>query len=329
MKIIATGITGLVGSRIVELLSPNGFEFVNLSLETGVNITRKETFEEKFKDKEIEWVIHLAAKADVDGCEKDRDEDMKIWGDKAIKQFSPPDGEAGNLMIKEISKTAKKYYGKNSAWALNVVGTLNVAQLCRKYNKKLIYISTDFVFDGKLKENKAYKENDLPNPINFYAQTKYLGEKIVQNILIDSIICRIAYPYRAVFLPKKDFVRGLIERFQQNQEIQAVTDQCITPTFIDDLVWGLKALINKKANGIYHLVGSSALTPFETADLIAEVFNFNKKLIRQTTRKQFYAGRAPRPFNLKLNNDKIQSLGIKMMTFKEGLLEVKKQLATN
>jgi len=323
MKIIATGITGLVGSRIVELLTPKGFEFVNLSLETGVDITNPQTIEKFFKDKNATWVIHLAAKADVDGCEEDREKDMKIWGEEAIKQFS-------NLTIKEISKRAKKYYGLNTAFAINVVGTLNISSLCLKYRKKLIYVSTDFVFDGKKDINSAYKEDDLPNPINFYAQTKYLGEKIVQNLLKEWIICCIAYPYRAKFLAKKDFVRGIFERLKSGQTIKAVTDQIITPTFIDDIVSALEALMNKDIIGVYHLVGSSSHTPLEAANLISKILGYyNKNLIEKTTREEFYHGRAPRPFNLRLSNDKIKNLGVKMKTFKEGLEEVKRQLKSS
>lgn len=312
MKIIGTGITGLVGSRIVELLTPKGFEFVNLSLETGVDISNPVSFEDKFKNNpDADRVIHLAAKADVDGCERDRDEDMK-----RIKEIE----------VNEIIKKSKDFYGRKTAWALNVVGTLNVAQLCKKYHKRLIYISTDFVFDGKKSEKEAYKEDDLPNPINFYAQTKYLGEKIVQKLLKEFLICRIAFPYRSNFPPKKDLVRGLSEKLKTNQKVKMVTDQIITPTFIDDIVFGLELLIQKEKAGIYHLVGSSWLTPFEIANLIARYFGYNKELIEKTTREKFYQGRAPRPFNLKLSNDKIISLGIKMKTLEEGLNEVKQQL---
>jgi dTDP-4-dehydrorhamnose reductase len=318
MKIIGTGITGLVGSRIVELLTPKGFEFVNLSLETGVDISRPETMEDKFENNsDAEWVIHLAAKADVDGCERDQEEDMKILGYEEMKRIKEMDTE-------EIIRRAIDFYGRKTAWALNVIGTLNIVNLCLKHHKRLIYISTDFVFDGN--KDEAYIEEDLPNPINFYAQTKYLGEKIVQNLMKDYLICRIAYPYRANFLLKKDFVRGLIDRFKQNQQITAVTDQYITPTFIDDLVYGLEALISSNQKGIYHLVGSSSLTPYEAASLIAKVFEFDTSLIKKTSREVFYAGRALRPFNLKLSNDKIKNLGIKIKRFEEGLIEIKRQI---
>lgn len=326
MKIIGTGITGLVGSRIVELLTPKGLKFINLSLETGVDISRPETIEDKFKDNEANWVVHLAAKADVDGCEKDREKDIKI----SLARRSLDEGggyeDIKRIKVSDIIKEKEKFYGLKTAWAINVVGTLNITELCRKYHKKLIYISTDFVFDGKKSEDEAYTEEDLPNPINFYAQTKYLGEKIVQFLLKDWIICRIAYPYRAKFIPKKDFVRGLMERYQMSQPIVGVTDQWITPTFIDDLVYGLEKLINQNHQGIYHLVGSSFLTPFEAANLIAEIFNFSKKDLSQITREQYYSDRAARPFNLKLKNDKIKNLGIEMKNFKEGLEEMKKQI---
>lgn len=110
MKILGTGLNGLVGSRIVELLKDK-YEFENLSLSTGVDITDRNIVLEKIKSSDAEVVLHLAAKTDVDGCELDK-----------------PLGEKGE------------------AWKINVKGTQNIADGCLKFNKKLIYISTDFAF---------------------------------------------------------------------------------------------------------------------------------------------------------------------------------------
>ncbi|MGH7246392.1 MAG: SDR family oxidoreductase, partial [Candidatus Levyibacteriota bacterium] len=139
--IIGTGISGLVGSRITELLSAD-FSFEEISRSTGIDITDNRSVLQKISSSNSPFVLHLAAKADVDGCELDK-----------------PLGVNGD------------------AWKINVIGTKNIADACLQTGKKLLYISTDFVFDGEKAD--GYTEEDMPNPINWYAETKYEGEKIV------------------------------------------------------------------------------------------------------------------------------------------------------
>ena len=289
MKILGTGLNGLVGSRIVELLSDK-YQFENISRSTGVDIQDREGVLEKIKTSDAQIVLHLAAKTDVDGCEKD----------KALGQ----NGEA---------------------WKINVDGTKNIAEACSQLGKKIIYISTDFVFDGENCPADGYSEDDLANPVNWYGQTKYEGEKNVQNLKAPWIIARIAYPYRADFV-KSDFLRAILKRLQEQKTVAAVTDSIFTPTFIDDVALALDALIENNSQGIFHVVGNQSLSPYDAALLIAEVFGFNKDLITETTRKEFFKDRAQRSFQLRLKNDKIEKLNIKMRSFEEGIREIKSQI---
>lgn len=291
-KILGTGLTGLVGSRIVELLQDK-YEFENISYETGIDITNKSQVEKIIVDSPAGVILHLAAKADVDGCEKD-----KILGEKG------------------------------DAWRINVDGTKNIVEACQKSVKKIIYISTDFVFDGT---KDFYLEDDLPNPINWYGQTKYEAEKIITNSSLQDkqlpyLICRLAFPYRASFEIKKDLVRAVLEKLKNGQEATMVSDQIITPTFIDDLAGALDFLITNDLTGTYHLVGSSSHPPFEIGQMIAQTFDLNEKLIKETTGDVYFKERAPRPFKLALKNDKLTRLGFKMSTLNEGLRRVKEQL---
>ena len=96
----------------------------------------------------------------------------------------------------------------------------------------------------------------------------------------------------------------------------------MTPTLSDDIASALGALIKNKSEGIFHVVGSQSLSPFNAAKLIADKFDLNKSLITPTVRSVYFKSRAPRPFNLTLNNDKIQKLGIKMKTFEQGLKSI-------
>ena len=302
---------GLVGSRIVELLSDkHGFE--NLSISTGLDITDRKAVLQRIKNSKAQIVLHLAAKTNVDACELD----------KSL-------GEKGD------------------AWRINVEGTQNVADACLQSNKKLIYVSTDFVFDGTPKsaylaseastlapargastgQAKEYTEDDVPNPINWYGQTKYEGEKVVQRASCPWLIARIAYPYRANF-GKLDFARGILKRLQMGEEVKGITDHIFTPTFIDDIALAIDTLIKNNSQGIFHVVGSQSLTPFDASVLIAKIFNLDQNLITKITRAEFFKDRAPRPFQLVLKNDKIEKLGLKMRTFEEGLNKVRSQMSS-
>jgi len=289
MKILGTGLSGLVGTRIIELLG-NKYEFEDLSLDTGFDITSKESVFQKISSSGASLVLHLAAKTDVDGCEKD----------KAL-------GENGD------------------AWKVNVLGTQNIIEACESSDKKLIYISTDFVFGGDTKKG-FYTEEDIPNPINWYAMTKYEGEKRVQKSNLKWTIVRLAYPYRAKFEIKKDFLRAIIEKLENKEKLQALTDHIFTPTFIDDFAFAIDFLLSSSQTGIFHAVGSQSLTPYDAALKIADAFNLNKSLIYKTTREAYFKDRASRPFCLALKDDKIGKLGIRMRTFEEGLREIKKQM---
>src|SRR6185312_1770816 len=174
MKIFTIGGSGLVGTRIVELLQDT-YTIDDLSLTNGVDITDPKSLDVIRNDKEHEFVLHIAAKADVEGCEKDKDL-----------------GEEG------------------AAFKINVIGTRNVVDACKAGNKKMLYISTDFVFDGKKEPPYKYKEDDTPNPVNWYAMTKYKGEEVIQESGVTYAIIRIGYPYRAdAFELKNDFVHAI------------------------------------------------------------------------------------------------------------------------
>ncbi len=288
MKIIGTGLSGLVGSRVVELLPHYLFE--DISRKTGTDITDTAAVLGRLQNSDAEYVIHMAAYANVDGAEE------------------------------------QKELGENSEpWRINVVGTENVIKAAEATNKKLIYISTDFVFDGEDVPAGGYTEENTPHPLNWYATTKYEGEKKIQSATIPWAIVRIAYPYRAQF-EKNDFFRAIKQRLSEGQPIMGVTDHIFCPTFIDDLADVLDTIIARNATGIYHATGAQALSPYDGANLIADTFGLDKSLISKTTREEYFKGKALRPFNLSMNNGKINSLGISMRSFKEGLEEIRKQL---
>jgi dTDP-4-dehydrorhamnose reductase len=288
--VIGTGLSGLVGSRLVELLSDQ-FTFSDLSLESGVDITRFDSLEGKIKNSQAEVVLHLAAFTDVDQAWEQR-------GDE-----------------------------KGSCYQVNVIGTRNLAQLCAQYGKYLIHISTDYVFDGQNPPAGGYTEEDKPHPLEWYGETKYLAEQEVEKSGAKFSLVRIAFPFRAKFGPKRDLVRTIIQKMREDRLPPMFTDQKITPTFIDDIAAGLAIFIQKRPEGIYHLVGSSILSPYELACEVAEIFSFDKEKIKKGSLAEFLkTNLRPRGFNIGLSNQRVkEKLGIKMKTTREALQIIKEQ----
>lgn len=289
MNILGTGLSGLVGSRVVDLLSPH-FDFENLSLETGIDITNRKLLNRHIQESKASWVFHFAAKTDVDGCEQERFHGH--WSD---------------------------------TWKINVQATQQIVEACKKTGKRLLFISTDYVFDGT---KDQYTEDDTPNPQGWYAISKYEAERSVTKLGNEGVIVRIANPYRAHQVGKLDFVHKVINLLSQSKKVVSVADQQFVPTFIDDIANAIAVLIELNATGIYHVVGSQGLSPSEAAKKIAKAFDFNEKLISETTFEAYFRGRAPRPRHAVLKHDKITRLGVRMRSFDEGLAEVKYQSAS-
>ncbi len=292
-KIIGTGLSGLVGSRIIELLKDK-YEFVDFSLDTGVNILDKENLTTAFElNKDAVAVLHLAAFTDTNAAWEQK-------GDKA-----------------------------GLCYQLNVEGTQNILDLAKKYNQYLVYISTDFVFDGS--KTTPYLETDTPNPIEWYGETKYLGEKLIQDSGYSNFnISRITYPYRANFDKKPDIIHKVLTKLKNNEPVKMFSDQICTYTFIDDIAQALGYFLENKNTGIYHLVGSSSHSPYEMAKLVAKTFGFDENSVATSSLEEYVKsqpeGSRPWQKTLITSNQKVQDLGIKMKTLEEGLVEIKKQI---
>lgn len=287
--IIGTGLTSMVGSRFVQLCQDK-YQFVNLDLVTGVDITNQPIVEKKIGESDGGVVIHFAAFTDVDAAHQQQ-------GDKA-----------------------------GLCYRLNVLGTRHVAQSCREAGKYLIHISTDFVFDGK--KTSAYTEEDSPNPIEWYGQTKLWAEEEVVKSGVEHVIARITYPYRANFPKKLDVVRKIIQKLGKDSLPPMFTDHVMTPTFIDDITLALNAMITKRLKGIYHVVGSSPVSDYELATTIAEIFDLDKSKIKKGSLKEFLkTAKRPYPKHMATSNAKLKKdLGISMSTLEQGLKKMKQQL---
>ena len=178
---------------------------------------------------------------------------------------------------------------KKTANGVNVLGTQNIFEIVTHKKKKMIYISTGFVFDGN---NPPYSEKSIPRPISIYGETKYQGEQLLNN---EAMIIRFDYPYRNEFKLKKDFVRGIITALTEGKKLSMVTDSLITPTFVDDIAFGLKYLIDHYSPEVFHLVGQNSVSPFEAGTSIAKIAKLDSSLISGISYEQYFKGRAKRP----------------------------------
>ncbi len=289
IPILTTGLTGLVGSRIAELLN-NKYEFFNMDLTTGVDITDQDKIEQFVQKHPAAIMIHLAAYTNVNGA-------YEQTGDK-----------------------------NGICYQVNVTGTQNIAQVCQKNDIYLIHISTDFVFSGK--KNDFYTETDQRDPIEWYGQTKAWAEEVVEKSDAKYAITRIGYPFRAEFNPKPDSIAKIKQGLSQGTLYPQFSDMFITPTYVDDMARTIAIIIEKQPQGIFHLHNSSALSPFELAKKVATTFGFDPAAVKEGSLEN-YLKTTDRPYqkSLKMSNQKVQQeLGVKLMTIDEALEDIKKQL---
>lgn len=287
--ILTTGFTGLVGSRLAELLG-NKYEFFNMDLTTGVDITDKEKISSFVKMHPAKIMLHLAAYTNVNGA------------------YEQTNDKAG------------------LCYQVNVNGTQNITQVCQENKIYLIAISTDFVFSGK--KETPYTETDLRDPIEWYGQTKAWAEEMVEKSGAKYAIGRIGYPFRAKFTAKPDIVAKTRKGLEAGSLYPQFSDMIITPTFIDDLALSIEKMFEQQPQGIYHLHNSTALSPYQLAQKVAHVFGFDPNSVKEGSLGK-YLETTDRPYQKSLNmsNAKVQQkLGVNLKTFDEALEEIKKQL---
>ncbi|MCL6578088.1 MAG: dTDP-4-dehydrorhamnose reductase, partial [Candidatus Bathyarchaeota archaeon] len=211
---------------------------------------------------------------------------------------------------------------KAQAWKINVEGTQNIASTSNEVRTKLVYISTDYVFDG---EKGNYKEEDKPNPINYYGLTKLEGEKQVVQHCRNYAILRTSVLYG--WHPwKQNFTTWTINQLKQNKEITVVEDHYNTPTLVDNLAEMALEVVEKDLQGLFHASGTERISRYEFAKQIAKTFNLNPHLIRPIRMSQLTTWTAKRPKDSSLNTSKIQKqLKTKPLNITEGLERMLKE----
>lgn len=284
LKLLITGASGLYGSKLAKISVERNFDVYSSDVQEAqvcgsfvrLDVSNKELVNEVFNRVKPEVVVHAATLTDVDKCELNRE----------------------------------------FAWKINVEGTRNIVEAARNTGAFLIYISTDYVFDG---EKGCYTEVDKPAPINYYGLTKLKAEELVK-ALDACFIGRSSVIYGSTpALGKVNFALWLIETLRKGERAKIVTDQWNTPTLNTSLAEMTLEVVERRLTGTFHLCGATRVSRFEFAQLIAETFGLDKSLIDPVLSSQF-KWPAKRPMDSSLDTAKAQQ------TLKNKPLEIHKAL---
>lgn len=161
----------------------------------------------------------------------------------------------------------------DACYRVNVLGTRNVAIAAEETGAKLVYISTDYVFDGE--KGELYQEYDLPKPINRYGYTKYAGELLVRSLSSRWYIVRVSWLYSA---HGNNFVKTMLQLAAEREEIQIVDDQIGSPTYTADVARFLAELLRTSYYGIYHATNRGSCSWYEFAREIFALKGLTVKL---------------------------------------------------
>ena len=289
MSILIIGASGFVGSYLYESLSKEGKVVGTFySRQPGVeglrylDITDRESVEELIRQAKPSVIILASALTYVDYCEEHQSE----------------------------------------AYNINVSGTANVSLSAKEIGAKLVFFSSEYVFDGK---DGPYSEIDLPNPTSYYGKTKLEAEKVIISNLLNYLIIRttVVYGYQK---DGKNFIMQLIQKNKDGQVMNVPVDQYGSPTFRDNLVEVTIELIRKDKRGIYNVVGSEVLNRYDFSILAAEIFGLNKGLLIPKTTLEL-GQKALRPLKAGLKIDKVSGeIEIRLLSPKQGLEILKRQL---
>lgn len=295
--ILVTGSNGLLGQKLVELLTQQPDKKViatargenRLPFKEGydyfsMDITKPEEVASVIQKTMPDVIVHGAAMTNVDQCE----------------------------------------FEKETCWAQNVKAVEYMVEACRKHDIFLCHVSTDFIFDGAA---GPYTEEGEANPLSFYGWSKYAAEKVVQHSGIRWAIARTVLVYGIAFdMSRSNIILWVKKSLEEGKNIKVVTDQWRTPTLAEDLAMGCFLIADKEAEGVFNISGKDLLTPYEMAMMTADYFGLDKGLIAEADSSNFTQP-AKRPARTGFVLDKSNEiLGYNPHTFKEGIAILASQL---
>lgn len=266
MTILVTGVKGQLGYDVVNECQKRGYDAIGVDVEE-MDITNPEAVDRVIAEENPDAVIHCAAWTAVDAAEDPEN----------------------------VAKVR----------AVNADGTQNIANVCKKLNCKLLYISTDYVFDGQGSEPWLPDQKDY-RPLNVYGQTKLEGELAVANTVEKYFIVRIAWVFG---VNGKNFIKTMLNVGKTHDTIRVVNDQIGTPTYTYDLARLLVDMAESEKYGYYHATNEGGYISWY--DFACEIFRqagYPTKVIPVTT-AEYGLSKAKRPFNSRLDKHKLVENG--------------------
>ena len=286
MRVFVTGVKGQLGHDVMNELAKRGHEGIGVDIEE-MDITDAESVRKVITEANPDVVIHCAAWTAVDLAEDD---------DK-----------------------------KEKVHQVNAVGTENIAKVCHDLDCKMIYISTDYVFDGQ--GTRPWEPDDERHPLNVYGQTKCEGELAVEKWVKKFYIVRIAWVFG---VNGKNFIKTMLQLGKTHDKLRVVCDQIGTPTYTLDLARLLADMIESDKYGYYHATNEGGyISWYEFACEIFRQAGLPVQVDAVTT-AEYGASKAARPFNSRLDKSKLAENGFTPLPdWKDALSRYLKELGTN
>ena len=292
MKIYITGIAGMLGYSIFQELNQKadirGIDIADFGqmfpekVYNRISVLNLDELEADICLDIPDVIIHTVALVNVDLCEKN------------------------NILARE----------------LNVKSTENLIYICNKHDIKLIFISTDAVFDGK--NNKLYNESDRINPINYYGKTKAEAEKLVLKYENNMVVRTNIYGMN--IQSKSSFGEWIVKSLEKREKLKMFVDIDFSPILVNELSHILYECIIHDLKGLYHICGSGSITKYEFGRFLAKEFGYDEELIQPSSSEDHYFI-AKRSKHMGLSNEKIiNRLNIKISTPQESIVKFYKLL---
>lgn len=232
-------------------------------------------------------------------------EELDIKSTQSMREFIP--GGQFEVIINSVMAPvsvddAQLPKNNDLVFEINSKAAGELAKIASEVDAHYIYLSTAYVFDGKLEFEKSYLEEDNKNPLSVYGKSKSEGEDLSLENNPKTTIIRIEMPYSDLIDGPGDILKTFYKMLSNGQTINALEDQFCTPSFIPDIAEGVQNLIDSQSFGIYHVAGTKT-TPFEVALTLAKSAGFDLNLV-QKIKFVDYKRPAPRPQNSSLDNKK-------------------------
>ena len=265
MKFFITGVNGQLGYDVKRELLERGYTDILAPTRVDLDITNEDAVKKMIREYRPSVIFHCAAYTAVDKAEEEQEK----------------------------------------CYQVNVLGTKYLTEAAKEVGAKIIYISTDYVFDGT--KEGFYQVEDKVNPVNYYGKTKYLGENFIR-AYDNHIIVRISWVFG---INGKNFIRTMLNLAESHKELNVVCDQIGSPTYTKDLAGLLVNMFLSNVKGLYHVTNEGYCSWYEFAEFIFKESRKKVKVHPMLTKD--YKTIAKRPLNSKLSKESLDDIGMKRL----------------